>query len=120
MNEPDLALVEAATLAVVRRDDDELRAVEGDMPFDQRQGALADRAEADHHDRAVETGMERSAFGRGGGCVHVRYSSASGDRDHAACGARLVSLRMRPATRVARSGRCSSGPRALISPRAPS
>ncbi len=73
VNEAELALVEQPAVAVVRCDDDELRPVERDVPFDQRQSALADRAEADHHDRAVETGVQRPALGRGGG-VHVGHS----------------------------------------------
>ena len=32
--------------------------IERKVPFDQRQGAFADRAEADHHDGAVETGEQ--------------------------------------------------------------
>ena len=55
-----------------RVDDDEARLVELEMPLDQRQRAFADRAEADHHDRAVDAGMERAAgHGRAlqNGCV---------------------------------------------------
>src|SRR5207248_4649767 len=78
MNESDLPLVEQAPVAVVGRDHHKPRAVERDMPLDQGQGAFADRAEADHDDRSFEAGMERSAFGRGGGRVHVDYSSARG------------------------------------------
>ena len=58
VNEPDLALVQQTPVAVIGRDDDEFRAIEGDVPLDQRQGSFADRAEADHHDRALETGVQ--------------------------------------------------------------
>src|SRR5262245_31604949 len=120
MDEPNLPLVEQAAIAVVRSDDDELRAVERDVPFNQRQGALADGAEADHHDRPVETGVERPAVGRGDGSVHFGSPEQEVTWDHAACGVRLLSLLVKRATRVARSGRRSSGLRAAISPRAPS
>ena len=66
VDEPDLPLVEEMTVAVIRRDDDELGAVEDDVPLDQRQGAFADRAEADHHDRPVEIGHAGASFPCGG------------------------------------------------------
>src|ERR1700726_1815131 len=45
-------------LAVLMRiDDDEARFVIFEMPFDQRQGAFADRTEADHDNGASDAGM---------------------------------------------------------------
>ena len=44
--------------------------VERHVPLDQRQRALADRAEADHHDRAVEAGVQLVAVGRAGAGFH--------------------------------------------------
>ncbi len=120
VHEPDLALVQQVTIAVIGRNDDEFRAVEGDVPLDQRQGALADRPEADHHDRAVETGMQRPV-GRAGDGVHVGYSSAERLKSaHAVRGAATGSLPTRPATSAATSGFACGRPRALMSPRAPS
>src|SRR5262249_45856693 len=58
MHEADLALVEQMAVAVIGRDHHELRAVERDVAFDQRQRSLADRAETDHHDRTVETAVQ--------------------------------------------------------------
>ena len=52
-------VLEQAPVAVVGCDDGELGPVVGDVTLQQRQRAPADRAEADHHDRAVETGMLR-------------------------------------------------------------
>ena len=59
MDEADAALVEQLAVGVVGIDDDEARSVESEMALDQRQGALADRAEADHHDRPVDAGVDR-------------------------------------------------------------
>ena len=59
LDELELALVEQPAVGVDRVDADELRAVERDVPLQQRQEAAADRAEADHHNGAVETGMNR-------------------------------------------------------------
>ncbi len=59
MLEADAALVEQRPVVVVGRDDGELRLVEADVALEQRQRAPADRAEADHHDGAVETGVDR-------------------------------------------------------------
>ncbi len=69
MLEPDAALVEQRPVVVVGRDDGELRLVEADVAFEQRQGAPADRAEADHHDGAVETGVDRSIGHRARPCA---------------------------------------------------
>ena len=60
MLEPDAALVEERPVLVVGCDDGEPRLVEADVAFEQRQRASADRAEADHHDGAVETGVDGS------------------------------------------------------------
>ena len=57
LHELELALVQQPAVGVDRVDHHELRAVERDVPLQQRQGAAADRAEADHHDRAVEAGV---------------------------------------------------------------
>ncbi len=56
MPEADLTFVEQAAVGVIGRDDDEFLAIKGKVPLDQRQGAFADRAEANHDDWAVETG----------------------------------------------------------------
>ena len=54
VDEADALPVEERAVAVVRVDDDEARPVEAEMALDQGQGALADRAEADHDDRSVD------------------------------------------------------------------
>ena len=59
LDEVDAALVEQAAVRVVRVDDDETLLVEVEMALDQRQRALADRAEADHHDRAFDAPVQR-------------------------------------------------------------
>ncbi len=66
MLEADPALVEQRPVFVVGRDDGELGLVEADVAFQQRQRPPADRAEADHHDRPVETGVDRSIRSSGG------------------------------------------------------
>src|SRR6185503_11955030 len=53
-DEADAGAVENLPVAVVGIDDDHPRPVEGEMALDQRQSALADRAEADHHDRPLD------------------------------------------------------------------
>ena len=58
MQESDLAHVKQLAIGVIRRDDDKFFMIECEMALDQRQGAFADRAEADHHDGAVETGEQ--------------------------------------------------------------
>ena len=58
MDELHAALVEQAPVGVVRVDDDEVFLVEFEMALDQRQGSLADRSEADHHDRAFDPRMQ--------------------------------------------------------------
>ena len=65
VKEADLPLVQQMAVAVIGRDDHEFRAIEGDVPLDQRQRAFADRSETDHHDRAVETGVQRPVFSAG-------------------------------------------------------
>ena len=52
MDEADAALVEEFAVGIVRIDDDEALLIELEVALDQRQGSLADRSEADHHDRA--------------------------------------------------------------------
>ena len=54
MHELDAALVEQGAVGIVGVDDDEMLLVEVEMALDQRQRAVADRAEADHHDRAFD------------------------------------------------------------------
>jgi hypothetical protein len=44
------------------------------MALDQGQDPAADRAEPDHHDRALEQRMQRLAFGHTGDCVHIGCS----------------------------------------------
>ena len=54
VDEADAALVEQFAILVLGIDDHEAGLVVAEMPFDQRQGAFADRAEADHHDGPVD------------------------------------------------------------------
>ena len=71
MDKSDLPLVEQRAIVVVRRDHHELGAIENDVPLDQRQGAFADRAEPDHHDRAIESRVHRPVLGRMCGRLHA-------------------------------------------------
>ena len=48
----DAALVQQGAVAIIGIDDDDTAAVEIEVALDERQGSLADRAEADHHDGA--------------------------------------------------------------------
>ena len=59
VDELDAALVEQTAVGVVRVDDVEVVLVELEMALDQRQGSLADRSEADHHDRAFDATVDR-------------------------------------------------------------
>ena len=59
MDEADAAIIEELAIGIVRIDDDEALLVEFEVTLDQRQGALADRAEADHHDRAGDAPVLR-------------------------------------------------------------
>ena len=59
VDELDAALVEQPAVGVVRVDDDEMLLVELEVALDQRQGSLADRSEADHHDRAFDAPVQR-------------------------------------------------------------
>jgi hypothetical protein len=63
-DELQLALVEQPAVGVDRIDADELRTVERDVALQERQEAPADRAKADHHNGAVETG-ENTPVGHG-------------------------------------------------------
>ena len=90
MHELDAALVEQATIGVVGGDDDEMPPVEIEMALDQRQRAAPDRAEADHHDRAVDPAVS--------GPLRHGVGSPAGWRDmRAAC-----RLKARAAARVNR------------------
>jgi len=55
----DAVLGEQGSFVVARVDDDHPALVELEVAFDQRQGAAADGAEADHHDRARDFCMNR-------------------------------------------------------------
>ncbi len=57
VDEADAALVEQPAVLVLGVDDHEAGLVVLEMPLDQRQRAFADRAEADHHDGAVDAGV---------------------------------------------------------------
>ena len=59
MDEADAALVQELPVGIVRIDDDEALLVEFEVALDQRQGSLADRSEADHHDRAGDAPVPR-------------------------------------------------------------
>src|SRR5262249_54088139 len=58
MKKANLALVEEGAVLVLGSDHREFAAVEGNVALDERQRSLADGAEADHHDRPVETCMQ--------------------------------------------------------------
>ncbi len=58
MQKPDLAHVKQLAIGIIWCDDDKFFMVECKVPLDQRQGAFADRAKADHHDGAVEAGEQ--------------------------------------------------------------
>ncbi len=57
MDEADAALIEQLAIFVFGIDDDKSFFVITEMTFDQRQGAFADRTEADQYDWPVNTGM---------------------------------------------------------------
>ena len=59
MDEADATVVQELPIGIVRIDDDEALLVEFEMALDQRQGSLADRSEADHHDRASDAPVPR-------------------------------------------------------------
>src|ERR1041384_1095800 len=59
MDEADAAVVEQLAVLVLRVDDDETALVLAEMTLDQRQRALADRAEADHYHGPIDTGVDR-------------------------------------------------------------
>jgi hypothetical protein len=59
MDEADTAVVEELPVGIVGIDDDEAVLIEFEVTFDQRQGPLADRSEADHHDRALDSPVPR-------------------------------------------------------------
>ena len=52
-------LVEQRAIGIIGIDDDETAAVEGEVTLDERQGPLADGAEADHHDGAGDRPVNR-------------------------------------------------------------
>ena len=58
LDEGDAALVEQLPVGVARVDDRHARLVELEMALDQRQRSAADRAEADHHDRAGDLAVD--------------------------------------------------------------
>ena len=87
MDEADAALVQQLAVLVLGVDDDEARLVVGEMALDQRQRALADRAEADHHDRAVDAGMH--------GPLGHRASPGAGRRAQTEGAARISLARRR-------------------------
>ena len=58
LDEADAALVEEPRSLSLRIDDHEAALVELEMALDQRQHAFADRAEADHHDRAGDAAVD--------------------------------------------------------------
>ena len=59
MDEADAAVVQKLAVGIVRIDDDEALLVEFEVTLDQRQRPLADRPEADHHDRAFDAPVLR-------------------------------------------------------------
>ena len=63
VDEADAALLEEGAVDVGGVDDGDLVGVVDEVALDQRQGALADRAEADHHDRAVYPPVARIGLG---------------------------------------------------------
>ena len=81
VDETQLALVEQMAIRALRRDHGEFLPIEGEVALKERQRAFADRAEADHHDRAVEPRMQRPSglgFGhRMHGCSFSRLDAAT-------------------------------------------
>src|ERR1700722_10687682 len=59
MHEANAALVQKLPIGIIRVDDDEAVRVELEVALDQGQRALADRSEADHHDRASDAPVPR-------------------------------------------------------------
>src|SRR5262245_64213566 len=57
MDEADAALIEQLAVFVLGVDDHKALLVVSEVTLDQRQGALADRTEADQYDGTVDTGM---------------------------------------------------------------
>ncbi len=114
--EAQAALVEQDPIGVDRVDDDELGAIEADVPLKQRQHAAADGAEADHDDRAGEFGVQDVALRSYWSTRSCRLLPSSETEVHAARDARLSSLPAKPAMSAARSGFGSSAPVALTSP----
>src|SRR6185503_8498817 len=112
--EAQLALVEQGAIGVVRRDHDELRAVEADVALEQRQHAAADRSEADHDDRTSEGRVQELAVGRADTGVHGLISESEASQAASITGARFAPVR--------KSGRPfgKRSPVARIRPRAPS
>ena len=82
VDEPHAARVQDLAVAVVGIDHHHAGLVIGEMAFDQGQGALADRAEADHHDGAVDGGMH-GPIGHSGR-LRTRRGKAANARTRAA------------------------------------
>ncbi len=57
LDEAHPMLLRERAIGIVGIDDDHALLVEREVAFDQRQGSLADGAEADHHDRAIDAAM---------------------------------------------------------------
>jgi hypothetical protein len=87
MDEMQLPLIEQVAIRVLRRDHGEFLPIEGEVPFEQRQRAFADRAKADHHDRTVETRMQGPGGIGFGHCMHGCSFSRSGPPRHVSHGA---------------------------------
>ena len=79
----ELALVEQLAVGIDGIDDHEFRAIEPDVTLQKRQGAAADGAEADHHDRAGELRVQQMIVVHAGQCIHIGYSQARGVRPRA-------------------------------------
>jgi hypothetical protein len=57
VDEADAAAIEDLAVGIVGIDDHEPGRIVGKMPLDQRQRAFADRAETDHHNGAIDAGV---------------------------------------------------------------
>ena len=100
MDEADAVLVQQLLVLVLGIDDDEALLVVFEVTLDQRQRALADRAEADHHDRAVDFAVDRP-FGHESGIPVGVFLKSHAARAASISGVRLW-VRQRPLQEPAR------------------
>jgi len=80
VQEANLTFVKQAAVGIIGCDDDEFLAIKGKVPLDQRQGAFADRTEADHDDWAVKAGEQNRVFHSLSKVNWIKYAPSSGRR----------------------------------------